>query len=67
MLCCDFEIYVGNDPDYNNNVKCAGGPYLPFDSGFNDYETWPGGFEAWCNLEGEYVTILRGSVDPFIV
>ena len=28
MLVGGFEVHIGNDPDYNNNPKCLGGPYL---------------------------------------
>ena len=27
----NYEIYIGNDSDYNNNAKCAGGPFLRID------------------------------------
>ena len=27
----NYEIYIGNDSDYNNNQKCAGGPFLNVD------------------------------------
>ena len=28
----NYEIYIGNNSDYNQNVKCAGGPFLRTDN-----------------------------------
>ena len=57
-----IEIYIGNSPDYTKNVKCKG---IEFPEGFDpdnptDFENdAPNGFEAWCNLEGRFVSIVR--------
>ena len=24
----NFEVYIGNDPNYKNNPKCPGGPFM---------------------------------------
>ena len=54
-----WHVYIGNDPNhYSLNTHC-GGPFL--DSGFKDYDdAYAGasvpdfGFDAWCNLPGQY-------------
>ena len=62
----NFEIYVGNSEDYSWNKACPGGPYQKvddtsssylYDSDKNHY-LWNFGKEVWCNLEGQFVTIL---------
>ena len=63
----EFHLFVGKDPDYQNNAPCLGGPFAyPITA---DYETslsvvnhnsnWINGAEAKCNLEGTYVSFVR--------
>ena len=59
MLFGGFEVHIGNDPDYNSNAKCAGGPFLECNDCVTSHNSWAGGFEAECNLEGEYVSLVR--------
>ena len=47
----NYEIYIGNDPDFNKNAKCAGGPFLRTDDP-NSYV-----LDEYAVLEGE---------DPFL-
>ena len=61
MLVGGFEVHIGLNSDYSENSKCAGGPYLVCNGCIRDADTWPGGFEAWCGLKGEYVSIVRDS------
>ena len=49
-LVRNFEIYVGDDPSYAKNTKCAGGPFL---AGAIDW-----GEEIWCNRQGRYTTLV---------
>lgn len=51
-LVRNFEIYVGDDPSYTKNTKCAGGPFLT-DSDWVDF-----GEEIWCNKQGRYTTLV---------
>lgn len=56
-----FEIYIGNSPDYTQNTLCSGGPWLvnsAIQTG-NAHWSWDGGFEAWCELTGAYVSLMR--------
>ena len=56
----NYEIYIGNDSDYTNNNKCAGGPFMRTNDSSNyhtySYEgstydnVWNYGRETWCNL-----------------
>ena len=63
----EFYLYVGYDSDYSQNTPCPGGPYAyPIDSTFGTYtgwfslgSDWPNGKEAWCNLEGRFVSFVR--------
>ena len=59
----NFDVHVGNDPDYTKNPKCPGGPFMVVGdpksytagSGLNAGMTgnmWNYGVEIWCNLEG---------------
>ena len=62
----EFNLYVGNDSDYTNNVQCAGGPFaFPVDSDYGTWTesstSWVNGVEAWCNLSGKYVSFVRES------
>ena len=67
LLTQNVEIYIGNDPDYTMNQKCAGGPFMVVgdtnwyttgSTGNNSGNEWNYGLEVWCNLEGQYVTIV---------
>ena len=65
----NIELYIGNSSDYNNNSKCAGGPFMVLDDYTNSYTDgeytaesvsgsfWNYGAEVWCNTEGQFVTI----------
>ena len=64
----NYEIYIGNNSDYTQNSKCAGGPFMLTDDAAN-YHTWTYmgttytdiwnfGKEVWCNLEGRYMHIV---------
>ena len=60
----NLQLYIGNDVDYKKNALCPGGPFMIVgDSNWYTYlpnyddSTWKYGVEAWCNLEGRYVTI----------
>ena len=60
MLVGGFEVHIGFDINHNNNEKCPNGPFLSCDSGCDiGRGSWPGGFEAWCGLEGNYVSLVR--------
>ena len=62
----NFEIYIGNDPDYLQNSKCPGGPFMKVgdpksysaaqlgtpSNPIGQTTMWNYGVEAWCNLEG---------------
>ena len=54
-----WEIYIGNKPLWSENPKCPGGPRLRAD--YKDYYDEFGsrlapafGFEAWCNMSGQF-------------
>ena len=59
----NFEIYIGDDATWQNNPKCPGSPFLETGTEYI-YDTvkaqsyWPGGVEAWCNMEGRYTTVV---------
>ena len=55
----NFEIYIGNDPDYTMNAACSGGPHLVVGDAAN-YNAfgWTFGKEIWCNLEGQYMHLV---------
>ena len=65
----NYEIYIGNDSDYRNNIKCDGGPFMRTDNSSNYHSwtdaddnvtrnVWNFGKEVWCNLEGRYMHII---------
>ena len=63
----NVEIHIGNSSDWSQNPKCAGGPFLDPDdpdvwyycTGTDgEMDLWPNGIEQWCNMEGQYVTIV---------
>lgn len=68
----NFEVYIGDDPVYSNNPKCPGGPFMLWEDQ-NSFTTvtqkdasgnlitvnaWKYGVELWCNMEGQYTTIV---------
>ena len=59
----EFELYVGYDSDHTNNTPCPGGPFaypVTNDYGTLAYGTpWVNGAEAWCALDGMYVSFVR--------
>ena len=70
----NLEFYIGNDTDYTKNAKCPGGPFMVVGDyeksytfgAYNSQEAsylWNYGVEAWCNLEGRYVTIVADLTD----
>ena len=62
----NYEVYIGNNEDYKKNNKCAGGPHMVTTDPNNyiaadptvPYPQWKYGKELWCNLEGQYMTIV---------
>ena len=63
----NYEVYIGNNADYRKNQKCAGGPHMITTDTNNyveksptpaAYPQWKYGKELWCNLEGQYMTIV---------
>ena len=61
MLVGGFEVHIGNSRSFENNAKCSGGPFLVCDNCIRSWSLWPGGFEAWCGMEGKYVSVVRDS------
>ena len=67
-LLQNVEIYIGEDLNWRNNPKCPGGPFLNFDATsaeygyrydpFKNVNIWKHGKEAWCNMQGQYTTIV---------
>ena len=59
----EFELYVGYDTDYVNNNPCPDGPFAyPLTNQFgtkNRGTNWVNGVEAYCHLEGMYVSFVR--------
>ena len=54
-----FEIHVGFSENFKDNLKCKDGPYLSLDDGTIGTFDWQNGIEAWCNLYGTHVSIVR--------
>ena len=65
----NLEIYIGSSEDWADNQKCPGGPFLSIEDTSlyidEDYSNtnipvrlWPNGIEAWCNMEGRFVTLV---------
>ena len=62
----NYEVYIGNNEDYRKNQKCAGGPHMMTTdpnsyveaSPARTHPMWKYGKELWCNLEGQYMTIV---------
>ena len=59
-------MYVGYDSNYQSNTPCPGGPFAyPITSDYGQFSShgkgteWVNGAEAWCNLEGKYVSFVR--------
>ena len=64
-----FDIYIGNDATYSNNPKCPLGPFLrnAYDDYFDESQSINGyfaafGFEAACNMEGQYTYLVATNV-----
>ena len=67
-----WDIFIGNDPDWRNNAKCTLTPRLAAD--YNDrVKDWSAGgtegkevpdygFVEFCNMTGEYVTFVARGV-----
>ena len=66
-------MHIGNNADHSLNPKCGGGPFMrpsdplsyvnvsyPGDAIHPGYTgtMWKFGHEAWCNMEGQYLTIV---------
>ena len=62
-----WDIHIGNNPDWRKNPKCNSEPHL--DSSFRDHWSLitlkspekyvPAyGFDDWCNMSGKYVTFV---------
>ena len=71
-LMRSIEIYIGNEPNWYDNPKCDGGPYLS--DNFEDYfdpllnKMVPSyGFEAFCNMPGRYTFFVASGVPSFNV
>ena len=73
MLAADYatewDVYVGDTLDFNEETKCPGGPHLK--PGYDDYfDNHPNvnsmkpafGFEATCNKLGRYVTLTTSTL-----
>ena len=68
----NFRVYIGDDPDYTKNQECPGGPFMRTDdpksystvflNGSNE-SMWNYGIEIWCNLEGQYTSIVADLTD----
>jgi len=68
----NYELYIGDSPNYAANPKCAGGPYMQTSDSksfvFVTYtysgsptvsgDMWKFGREIWCNMQGQYMTIV---------
>ena len=61
----NYEIYIGDDSDWNNNVKCPGGPFMQLTDNdsysvdpYSGQTIWNFGRETWCNLKGQYTSIV---------
>ena len=61
----NFEIYIGDDPEWANNPKCPGGPFMNINdltsynyNSFKGAHDWVHGKEIWCNMEGRYTTLV---------
>ena len=61
----NYEIYIGDDTNWTNNVKCEGGPFMHLedtnsysDDPYTGDTIWNFGRETWCNLKGQYTSIV---------
>ena len=70
----NYDVHIGDDPNYLNNPKCAGSPFMRTDDpnsytsgGFTAVgesgDMWNFGAEIWCNLAGQYTTIVADYSD----
>ena len=67
----EFDLYVGYSEDYRNNTPCPNGPFAyPLDDTYGTVDwpsvgdwksgtSWPNGVEAWCDLQGNFVSFVR--------
>ena len=61
----NYEIYIGDSSDWSQNTKCPGGPFMRYDDP-NSFSVdplygetiWNFGRETWCNLKGQYTSIV---------
>ena len=58
----NYRLYIGDNPDYQKNPECPGGPFMRTNDPNNystvslngsDVQMWNYGAEIWCNLEGQ--------------
>lgn len=79
----NFEVYIGNSPDYSQNPKCPGGPFMTLAPGSDGWyydertnnsrlpaEVWTYGKEIWCNMPGRFVNIvanLKHLTPPYLM
>ena len=69
----NLRIYIGEDTDYTKNAECPGSPFLKFNDLASSYVwnpvlnayTLKGGFEVWCNLQGQYTTLVFDYSEAF--
>ena len=64
----NFELHIGDDPDWTKNPKCPGGPFMTTDAGSNGWVSepsfavnvpvWVYGIEIWCNMPGRYTHVI---------
>ena len=53
-----FGIYIGNNYDWSQNQKCAGGPFG---------SAGKGGAEIWCNKEGQFLHIVKQNIPAGVI
>ena len=61
----NFQVHIGDSHDYTKNTACPGGPFLKTDDSKNYNadsaswdKVWSYGKEMWCDLEGQYVSLV---------
>ena len=53
-----YDIHIGNKSSWQENPKCANGPFMDPSDEKNKIEgSWKQGRETWCNMEGQFLTI----------
>lgn len=60
MMLWGFSIYIGDYPNYKHNALCPGSPFLPDGDTLSHSDI---GLEIWCNLEGQYISVVRDYSD----